>query len=137
MQVIGTASATSTRPPREFFDRWCDLATHPEWAPSMAAFALDGEFGVGATGTSRTAEGREARFRVTEVEDGRAYADTTEFEDAELTVRHVAEPEGEGSRLEITASVDGPEQEELAFELGDLSESLQRDLDALIALLEK
>ncbi len=136
MVVIGSASATSSVPPAQFHARWCDVETHGEWASSMEWLKLDSEFGVGATGTSRNRDGVEHPFRVIEVEPGRVYADATILEDAELVVRHVAEPDGEGSRLTIQAWVAGPEEEEHAFEMGDISSALQGDLDSLVALLE-
>ena len=102
----------------------------------MEFFRLDGEFGVGVTGTLKSRSGPEARFRVVEVGE-RTYADATDLDGAELIVHHEARPNGSGgSDLTLGAWVEGDLAEERAGEVGDISDALQGDLDALVALLE-
>lgn len=102
----------------------------------MEFFRLDGEFGVGATGTLKSRGGPEARFRVVEIGEW-TYADATDLGGAELVVHHEALlDDSGGSSLTLGAWVEGPDAEALAEEVGDISDALQGDLDALVALLE-
>lgn len=134
---IARAHLTSTASPREFFDRWCDLATHPEWAVGMEFLRLDDPFEVGARGTLKVRGGHEAPFVVTEVVDGRSYADTTILDGADLTVHHEAVAVPGGSEVMLRAWLIGPRAAELAMDMGtDVQVALDRDLRALADLLE-
>ncbi|MFH8249144.1 hypothetical protein ACH3VR_02095 [Microbacterium sp. B2969] len=137
MIEIARTTRSSSAPPRTFFDRWCDLETHPEWAPSMEYFRLAEPFGVGARGVLRAIGGEEAPFRVAQVGPGFVYADTTELAGAELTVRHEAVVDGGVTRVELTAFLEGPAAAEWATRMGDdVQRSLERDLASLAQLLE-
>lgn len=136
MIEIARVVNTSTALPRVFFDRWCDLDTHPQWAPGMEWFRLDEPFGVGARGRLKLREGRESPFYVSAIIDGRVYEDTTVLDAAELIVRHEAISTKEGSRLELTAALVGPRAQHFADEFGDISAVLAADLASLIRLVE-
>lgn len=123
--------------PRFFFEKWCDLATHPEWAPGMQFLRLDEPFALGARGVLKLVGGRESPFVVTELIDGTVYADTTELDGAGLTVRHEATPHGTGSRLELTCVIEGPREAHWAREVEGIEQSLADDLASLVALAER
>lgn len=137
MIEVARVSAESWVRPEPFHDRWCDLATHPQWAAGMEFLRLDEPFGVGARGVLRLRSGRESAFEVTALVPGRVYADTTFLDGGRLTVHHEARPVGTGSHLELHAFVDGPRAGELAGEMGDeVQVALRTDLDALVRLVE-
>jgi hypothetical protein len=146
MIEIARVTLTSTASPRQFFERWCDLPTHPEWAVSMESFRLDEPFAVGARGTLKVRGGHEAPFVVTECVPDRSYADTTILDGAELTVHHEAVPVGgegaesggdAGSHVTLRAWLTGDRAPELAALMRDeVQTSLDRDLRALARLLE-
>ncbi|MGP7959955.1 hypothetical protein ACTVCO_03960 [Sanguibacter sp. A247] len=133
MREIARATRTSSAPASAFYERWCDLPSHPEWAPSMEYFILDGPFGIGATGRSRSVGGAETRFTVTSVGPGWVYADTTELDGARLTVHHEAREEDGATRVILTGLLEGRAD---AVDGTALSAALARDLESLAALLE-
>jgi len=137
MIEITQVTRTSTAPGAAFFDRWCDLPTHPEWAPSMEYFELDGPFAVGARGRSRAVGGEETRFTVTRVGPGWVYADATDLGDTILTVLHEAVDGDDGTVVTLTGLVEGDRAQQVAAELADgLERALERDLASLILMLE-
>ncbi|WP_157525320.1 SRPBCC family protein [Microbacterium yannicii] len=137
MVEVARAVIRSTASASRFFERWCDLPSHPEWAPSMEYFALDGPFGLGATGRSRAVGGAETRFTVTAIGPGWVYADTTQLDGARLTVRHEAVDEGTGTIVTLTGSLEGENVTALSSEIGPgLQRALERDLRSLAAMLE-
>lgn len=137
MIEVARTTARSAVPPHRFVERWCDLDTHVEWSTCMEYLRLDEPFGVGARGTLKAKGGDPAPFVVTDVVPGSAYADTTILDGAELTVRHEARLSGDGSRLTLTATLDGPDAQRWASQMGDgVQRDLEADLAALIALLE-
>ena len=137
MIEIARVTHTSTVSGSRFFERWCDLPSHPEWAPSMEYFVLDGPFGLGATGRSRAVGGAETRFTVTAIGPGWVYADTTELEGARLTVHHEARDEDGGTVVTLTGFLEGEGALALSSEIGPgLQIALERDLRSLATLLE-
>lgn len=135
---IARVEKTSSASPQMFFERWCDLPSHPEWAPSMEYFILEGEFSVGATGRSKPVDGPESTFTVTEIGPGYVYADATDLGGAILTVRHEAVTTGETTQVTLTGLLDGPQALQTRAHIAqDLQEALEEDLDSLITLLEQ
>lgn len=135
---IARAELTSSVPPERFVARWRDLATHPEWAAGMEYLRLDEPFAVGARGVLKVRGGHEAPFVVSEYVEARRYADRTILDGAELTVHHQAEPRGTGSALVLRAWLSGPRSAEYADAMrDDVQRSLEVDLAALVALLER
>ena len=138
MIEIARTRRTSTASAALFFERWCAIETHPEWAPSMEYFRLAEPFGVGARGVLKSVGGDEARFRVTTVGPGFVYADTTELDGVELTVHHEALDTAEGTRVELYARLDGPREGDWALRIAeDVQHSLERDLASLARLLDR
>lgn len=137
MTEIARVTQHSTASGVRFFERWCDLPSHPEWAPSMEYFVLDAPFALGVTGRSRAVGGVETRFTVTEVGPGWVYADTTELEGALLTVRHEAVDTAESTVVTLTGALTGVDAAALAVEIAPgLQLALERDLHSLITLVE-
>ncbi|GAA1956801.1 hypothetical protein [Agromyces allii] len=137
MIEIARVTRTSTAPGSRFFERWCDLPSHPEWAPSMEYFVLDGPFALGATGRSRAVGGIETRFTVTRIGPGWAYADTTDLDGASLTVLHEAVDGEHDTVVTLTGLLDGPAQAGLGARLAPgLRLALDHDLASLVRLLE-
>ena len=136
MIEIARVAATSTVGPRRFVDRWCDLDTHPEWAPGMDYLRLDEPFAVGARGMLKVGGQDPRPFEVTGVIPGRLYADTTILDGARMEVTHEAQPLGSGSSLEISATLDGERAQHYAAEFAGIGDALADDLRRLIALLE-
>ena len=106
MIEIARVTRSSTAPGSRFFERWCDLPSHPEWAPSMEYFVLDEPFRLGATGRSRAVGGAETRFTVTRVGPGWVYADTTDLDGVRLTVLHEAVDGEHGTVITLTVAVE-------------------------------
>ncbi|GGN42550.1 hypothetical protein FHR83_007204 [Actinoplanes campanulatus] len=130
-------SASSRVAPEHFHARWCDVATHPQWAPGMEYLRLGEPLRAGARGVMKTRAGQETPFLVSDLVPGRVFQDTVPFDGADLTVRHESLPDGTGSRLELRARLDGPRAAEVAAELAGLDEVLAGDLAGLIALVER
>ncbi|MFF2487566.1 hypothetical protein ACFVSU_14280 [Microbacterium sp. NPDC058062] len=137
MIEIARTRRTSRASASLFFERWCAIETHPEWAASMEYFKLSEPFGVGARGVLKAVGGQEAPFRITTVGPGFVYADTTELDGAELTVHHEAVEGLDGTEVTLCAWLDGPAEAQLATRMSDeVQHSLEHDLAALAALLE-
>ena len=137
MIEIGHIVAGSWVAPEHFHARWCDLATHTEWAPGMEYLRLDGPLEAGARGVMKAKDGPEHAFVVSDLMPGVAYQDTLLLDGAELTVRHESHPHGTGSRLELHARMEGPKAAERAAEMAGLDQALAADLARLVALVER
>ena len=137
MIEIARTRRTSTASAALFFERWCAIETHPEWAPSMEYFRLLEPFDVGARGILKAVGGEESPFRITTVGPGFVYADTTELDGVELTVHHQAVEGLDGTEVELSAWLDGPREVQSATRMSaEVQHSLERDLVGLAALLE-
>lgn len=136
MIEIARVAATSTVAPERFFERWCDLDTHPEWAPGMDYLRLDEPFALGARGMLKVGGEQPRPFEVTGIDPGRRYADTTILDGARMEVSHEALPLGSGSALELVATLDGPRAQHYAAEFAGIGDALAGDLGRLVALLE-
>lgn len=129
-------TAGSRVAPEHFHARWCDVETHPEWAPGMEYVRLDGPVHRGTRGVMKTRAGQESPMLVSDVVPGLAFQDTVFLDGGTLTVRHESHRNGTGSRLELHAWIDGARATELAAEMAGLEEVLAADLAGLIALVE-
>lgn len=137
MIEIARTESVSTAAPEDFYARWIDIDTHPEWATTMEWTRLDEPFGVGARGWLKAKGGEAAPFVVTEVEEGRVFADDTALAGATLRIRHSAVPSPEGARVVITAFIDGERRDEYAAAIrGDVQASIEENLASLQARLE-
>ena len=130
-------TAESRVAPEHFHARWCDVATHPEWAPGMEYIRLDGPLRAGVHGVMKTRDGDETPMMVSDLVPGLAFQDTVFLDGGTLTVRHESHSEDTGSRLDLHAQIEGPRAEELAAELAGLDDVLAADLASLIALVER
>ncbi|MEU4619826.1 hypothetical protein AB0G04_07590 [Actinoplanes sp. NPDC023801] len=130
-------TAESRVAPEHFHARWCDVATHPEWAPGMEYLRLEGPLHVGARGVLKARGGQETLFLISDLVPGLVFQDTLLLDGGELTVRHESHPLGTGSRLELHARIDGPRAAELAETMAGLEEVLAADLANLVALVER
>ncbi|MEU7906737.1 hypothetical protein [Actinoplanes sp. NPDC049118] len=130
-------TAGSRVAPEHFHARWCDVVTHPEWAPGMEYIRLDGPVCPGARGVMKTRAGQETPMLVSDVVPGVAFQDTIFLDGGALTVRHESHRDGTGSRLELHAWIDGPRAAELAATMAGLEKVLAADLASLIALVER
>ena len=137
MIEVARVTAGSSAAPEQYYARWCDVATHPEWAPGMEFIRLDGPLVVGARGVMRTRAGQEAPYIVSDLVPGVVFEDTVVLDGAELVVRHQSLPRGTGSRLELRAHLKGPRAAERAGDLAGLQEALETDLAGLVALVER
>lgn len=137
MTTLRTITARSRVAPEHFHARWCDVETHPEWAPGMEYIRLEGPVRPGARGVMKTREGQETPMLVSDVVPGVAFEDTVFFDGGTLTVRHESHPDGTGSRLELHGRIEGPREAELAAELAGLEDVLAADLAGLITLVER
>lgn len=137
MTTLRTITARSRVAPEHFHARWCDVETHPEWAPGMEYIRLEGPVRPGARGVMKTREGQETPMLVSDVVPGVAFEDTVFFDGGTLTVRHESHPDGTGSRLELHGRIEGPREAELAAELAGLEDVLAADLASLITLVER
>lgn len=136
MIELARVTATSSVSPERFVERWFDLATHPEWAPGMDYLRLDEPFALGARGMLKVGGEEPRPFEVTVVEPGHRYADATILDGARLEVSHEAIPLGEGSALELVATLDGERAQHYAAEFAGIGDALAGDLARLVALLE-
>ena len=130
-------TARSWVAPEHFHARWCDVATHPEWAPGMEYIRLEGPLRAGVRGVMKTREGAETPMMVSDLVPGLAFQDTVFLDGGTLTVRHESHADGSGSRLELHARIEGPRAGELASEFAGLDAVLASDLAGLVALVER
>ncbi|MFL6060680.1 MAG: SRPBCC family protein [Marmoricola sp.] len=130
---IASATITSTAPASAFFDRWADMETWPEWNTDTEWVRLDGPFAQGATGTLKPQGGPKVRFVVDELTEDR-FLDVSRLLGARLSFDHRVTRLEDGTRVEVTVSLDGPLARVWNMILGkDLAASLQPDLDRLDA----
>lgn len=137
MVNLRVITARSRVAPEYFHARWCDVETHPEWAPGMEYVRLDGPVRAGARGVMKARDGAETPLLISDVVPGIAFQDTVFLDGGTLTVRHESHPDGTGSRLELHGRIEGPRDAELARELDGLADVLAGDLASLIALVER
>lgn len=108
MITLACLDTTVAAKPSELFARWVDVDTHPEWSSDLEWIRLEEHLAVGARGQLKPKRGPRSRFSVTELEDGRTFADTTHLLGAALTFRHRCEPSGHGARVTVDVTVSGP-----------------------------
>ena len=100
-------STTIARPPAEVFAFVSDPRNLPKWQPAVSEVKLEGE---GVSAGSRFEESRQfvgKRFRstveVTELEPERVFTVHVTNGPVPITVRHLFEPDGAGTRLTLAA----------------------------------
>ncbi|EWT01226.1 hypothetical protein N865_05440 [Intrasporangium oryzae NRRL B-24470] len=125
--------------PADLYARWADVDTHPQWSTDLAWTRLDEPVRLGARGKLKPKGGPTSRFEVTELVEGRTFADTTMLPGARLTFRHHAEPTDSGARVEVTVTVSGPLSGLWARILGPAAtrDGVENDLARLVALISE
>ncbi len=96
-------------PPEKVFAVLCDVERWPEWTPTMTRVQrLDsGPFAIGSSAQVRQPRLRAAVWRVTELQDRRNFTWTTRSPGLCMTAGHLVEPQGAGSRVELTLELSG------------------------------
>jgi uncharacterized membrane protein len=96
-------------PPEKVFAVLCDVERWPEWTATMTRVQrLDsGPFAIGSSAQVRQPRLRTAVWRVTELQDRRNFTWTTRSPGLRMTAGHLVEPQGAGSRVELTLELSG------------------------------
>ncbi|MEV6770355.1 hypothetical protein AB0N05_17215 [Nocardia sp. NPDC051030] len=135
MNIIATATATSTAAPEAFFGKWADMATWPEWNQDTEWVKLDGPFVQGATGTLKPKGGPKVGFVVEKLTDTE-FVDVSKLIGARLTFAHQVAT-GDRTTVSVQVGIDGPLRWFWTKIMGaDLAKSAQPDLTALVAAAE-
>lgn len=136
MTFIAEASATSTAAPAAFFTKWADMATWPEWNQDTEWVTLDGPFVQGATGVLKPQGGPKTKFVVTKLTDSE-FIDTSKLLGARLIFAHEVATIAGATTVTVRITMEGPLRG-LWIKImgGGLRDSLQRDVDALVAAAE-
>jgi carbon monoxide dehydrogenase subunit G len=127
-----TASIEIARPPEDVFSYVADLANLPAWQQSARSAEAEGELGVGVTFVeTREFLGREVESHgeVTAFEPGRELSLRITGGPVQLTVRHVFEASGDGTRLTIEAEGEPAGMLRLAGPLAQRAARRQADDD--------
>ncbi|MGH2905673.1 MAG: SRPBCC family protein [Solirubrobacterales bacterium] len=137
MIKLTTAHTISSAPPAEFFARWADMESWPEWNTDTEWVRLDGPFKSGSTGQLKPKGGPKVNF-VIERLSASEFVDVSKLIGARLTFDHRIEqtPAG-GSDVSVAVTLDGPLARVWNVILGkDIKSSVQPDLDRLVAVAE-
>lgn len=100
--------AAAVAPSAVWTRAYVDAAAWPHWNREIRSARLDGPLALGATARILFRTGLRLRFRVVEFEEGRLFTDEARLLGARMGHRHLVEPDGEGSRLVNTISIEGP-----------------------------
>ena len=106
----------TTAPPEEIWSLWTDVARWPDWDTELASASLDGDFGLGATGTLKPERGPASRFTIAELSPGEGYAFMIGLPLCRLGVARRLAREAGGTSFTHEVSFEGP----LSFVFGAL-----------------
>ena len=136
MIELATAHTTSSAPPAEFFARWADMETWPEWNTDTEWVRLDGPFETGSTGVLKPKGGPKVKFVIDKLTDAE-FVDVSKLVGAKLVFAHEIEETPAGTEVTVNVSLHGPLARIWNLILGkDISGSVQPDLDRLKAVAE-
>jgi len=129
------------RPPADVFDFLTDLDNLRRWQPTVREVEWDAPLAEGAAfDETRELLGRRVRSRleVTALEPGREFSIRVVDGPVPLTVRHLLEPAGSGTRLTLEAEGEPGGLMRLAAPLAERAAARQatQDLERLKRLLE-
>ena len=95
--------------PEKVFAVLCDVERWPEWTPTMTSVRRleGGPFAIGSSAHVRQPKLLPAVWRVTELQNGRNFTWTTRSPGLRMTAGHLIEPQGAGSRVELTFELSG------------------------------
>jgi hypothetical protein len=103
------ASAVTPAAPDGVWALYEQVGTWKDWDHEVEWSRLDGPFEVGSTGALKPKGGPSSRFRLTEVQRGRRFADITRLPLATLAFEHTLTPvEGGGTRIHHSVTIRGP-----------------------------
>lgn len=138
VRELARATATSTAAPGAYFARWTSHGTWTQWDQDTEWVRLDGPVRVGTRGALKPRRGPKVKFVISACTPDREYTDTSRLLGARLVFQHIVMPSGEGSDLEVLATITGPLAFVWARILGSsFSGSAQTSLDRLVQLVEQ
>jgi len=127
-------TAVSALPRRAVWDALRDLHTGDLDYPGADAFVLHGPFAVGTELTVTPAGQDPFDSVIVDLDEGRTYADRTEFGDVVLTFRHELADAAEGTRVTHRLEITGPGADAVGPELGpQISGDFPESMAALLA----
>lgn len=136
IELIST-TRTSSAPAAAYFARWIDHASWNEWDHDTESVTIFGPAQVGTRGVLRPKGGPRVKFTIAECVQDRVYTDVSRLPGATLTFRHTASPAGEGSRLGVDVTLEGPLARVWAKTVfREFGTGVQAGLDRLIAIEE-
>lgn len=137
MMELGTGHATSTAASHEYFTRWVDHASWPQWSPDTDWVRVQAPVRTGAQGLLKPKGGPKVKFVISTCEPDREYTDTTLLPGARLVFQHTASQTAAGTDLRVLVTISGPLARLWTLILGKgFRESAQADLDRLVHLVE-
>lgn len=135
--TLASAAATSSAAPADFYVRWADHGSWPQWDPDTAWCRVDGPVVAGARGRLKPKGGPAVRFTVAVADPAGEYTDVSRLVGARLTFRHVARVESGVTRLSAVVTLDGPLAGVWARIMGaGFRASVPAALERLVALVE-
>jgi hypothetical protein len=106
-------------PAAAVFALYAEVAGWPRWDAGLEACSLDGPFTTGTAGTITVAGFGALPFLLTQVEDGRAFADETPFGPVTLRFEHELEPlRAGGTRIVHRIHIVGDQADLVGPEMG-------------------
>ena len=102
-------TVTSTASADAVWALWSDVATWPDWDPSVVAVVLDGPFEAGTTGTMTLAGPFEVPLSLEVVDAGRSYLDQLTMGELVIRIDHVVVPLADGGcEVTVSTTITGP-----------------------------
>jgi uncharacterized protein YndB with AHSA1/START domain len=104
-----TRSIVIAAPPARVFDVMQDVERWHEWTPSITGIRRlgGGPFGVGSRAVVRQPKFPPALWTVTDLQPGRSFTWVSRAPGLRVTGRHVAEPDGAGTRATVGIDIEG------------------------------
>jgi hypothetical protein len=106
--IIAQHTLETTALPENIWALWADASTYKEWDDGIEWSKLNGEFKVGTTGELKPSGGRPIVFTITEMLEGRSFANLTQLSLARLRFHYTMEPTDMGTKLTHCIEVEGP-----------------------------
>jgi|SRR5579859_2495823 len=133
MQHTITCTKTVSAPAHEVWAVWSDLEAYPKWDKREEANHLEGPFAVGSSGTFKQRGRGAGTYRITAIEEGRAWTTETSLPGGKLVIDHRLESGPHGVELTKRYTAHGPMA--LAFRWFFVKE-IQREMPGSFAALE-
>ncbi len=107
-RLVTSAAAHSWAPRADFYARWIDHQSWPEWDPDTLWCRIDGPAAPGTSGAMKPKGGPTVRFAIKAAVPGEEYTDVSRLPGARLTFQHLARQTPTGTDLEAIVTIDGP-----------------------------